>query len=82
MVFVADPDGSAILLKLDPDPHHIQNSEALRRLKMEPWTVESSRFKMGPWRVRTPVVADWHHFDERQDPDPHLFHADPQPCFF
>jgi hypothetical protein len=38
-----------------------------------PWTltVEAWRLKMEPWRVCRPVVADSHHFDEEQDPDPH-----------
>jgi hypothetical protein len=26
---------------------------------------------MEPWRVYRPVVADSHHLDEEQDPDPH-----------
>ncbi len=26
---------------------------------------------MEPWMVCRPVVADSHHFDEAQDPDPH-----------
>jgi hypothetical protein len=28
--------------------------------------------KWSPWSVYRPVVADSHHFDEEQDPDPHL----------
>jgi hypothetical protein len=27
---------------------------------------------MEQWRVCRPVVADWRHFDEEQDPDRHL----------
>jgi hypothetical protein len=29
------------------------------------------RFKMEPWRLCKPVVADSDPFDEEQDPDPH-----------
>jgi hypothetical protein len=28
--------------------------------------------KRSPWSVYRPAVADSHHFDEEQDPDPHL----------
>jgi hypothetical protein len=34
-------------------------------------TMEAWRLKIEPWRVCSPVVADSHHFDEKQDPDPH-----------
>ncbi len=27
--------------------------------------------KREPWGLGSPVVADSHHFDEEQDPDPH-----------
>ncbi len=39
--------------------------EKLQRLKIEPWMLA-----MKVWRVFRPVVADSHHFDEEQDPDP------------
>ncbi len=45
----------------------------------------SERFKMEAWGVggsvlRRPVVADLHHFDEGQDPDPHQSEStDPDP---
>ncbi len=29
------------------------------------------QLKIKPWRILKPVVADSHHFDEEQDPDPH-----------
>jgi hypothetical protein len=53
---------------------------------MELWTltVEAWRLKMEPWMVCRPVVADSHHSDEKQDPNPHLSeksdhcNADPQ----
>jgi hypothetical protein len=32
--------------------------------------MEAWRIKMEPWRVCRTVVADSHHFDEEQDPDP------------
>jgi hypothetical protein len=58
-------------------------------LKMDPWravdassTVESRRIKME--RVPRPVVADSHHFDEKQDQDPHQSERrdpDTQHCF-
>jgi hypothetical protein len=37
-----------------------------------PWTLTmvARRLKMELWRVYRPVVADSHHFDEEQDPDP------------
>ncbi len=46
------------------------------RIKMEPWRAlyapnRGMRLKMEPRRVCRPVVADLHHFDEEQDPDPH-----------
>jgi hypothetical protein len=45
------------------------------RPQMEAWG-----FKMEPWRVCRPVVADCHHFDEKQDPDPHSSEKlDPDP---
>jgi hypothetical protein len=34
-------------------------------LKMEVW-----RLRVEPRRVYRPVIADWNHFDEKQDPDP------------
>jgi hypothetical protein len=35
---------------------------------------------MDAWRVRRPVVADLHHFDEEHDPDPHQSESsDPDP---
>ncbi len=35
---------------------------------------------MEPWRVCRPVVADLHHLDEEQDPDPYLSaKLDPDP---
>jgi hypothetical protein len=40
-----------------------------------PWThsMEACRIKkIVPWRVCRPLVADSHHFDEEQDPDPHI----------
>jgi hypothetical protein len=37
-----------------------------RTLTMEAW-----RLKMEPWTVYRPVVADFYHFDEEQDPVPH-----------
>jgi hypothetical protein len=43
--------------------------------QMEAW-----RLKMEPWRACRPVVADSHHLDEEQDPDPHCsekLHPDP-----
>jgi hypothetical protein len=49
---------------------------------MEPWTlkVEALSLRMEPWRVCRPKVADSHHFDEEQDPDPHLNEkSDPDP---
>jgi hypothetical protein len=33
--------------------------------------VEAWRLKMEPWRVYKPVIADFHHFDEEQDQEPH-----------
>ncbi len=33
--------------------------------------MEAQSFKMLTWRVYIPVVADLHHFDKKQDPDPH-----------
>ncbi len=30
----------------------------------------SWRLRMEPWRICRPAVADSHHFDEEQDPDP------------
>ncbi len=30
------------------------------------------RLKKEPWRAYRPELADFHHFDEEQDPDPHL----------
>jgi hypothetical protein len=30
------------------------------------------RLKIKPWMVYKPVIADFHHFEEEQDPDPHL----------
>ncbi len=43
---------------------------------MEPWRAlyahnRGMRLKMEPRRVCRTVVADLHHFDEEQDPDPH-----------
>jgi hypothetical protein len=32
--------------------------------------MEAWRFKMEPWRVCRPVVAESHHFEEEKDPDP------------
>jgi hypothetical protein len=56
---------------------------------MKPWTLtmEVERLKMESLRVCRPVVADSHHFDEEQDPDPHLsekldpdlYESDPDP---
>jgi hypothetical protein len=58
--------------KLDLDPLQSKNSESFEAQYM---TVEgrvwSWRLKMTPWRVSRPVVAEFHHFDEEQDPDPH-----------
>ncbi len=35
---------------------------------------------MEPWRVFKPLVADSHHCDEEQDPDPHQSeNLDPDP---
>jgi hypothetical protein len=42
-------------------------------MKSRRLTVETWKLKMEPsWSVWRPVVADLHHFDEEQDPDPHL----------
>jgi hypothetical protein len=42
--------------------------------------MEAWRFKMKPRRVCRAVVADSHHFDEKQDPDPDLSEKlDPDP---
>ncbi len=44
---------------------------------MEPW-----RLEMEPWKVSN-TVADLHHYDEEQDPDPHQSensYPDPQNC--
>ncbi len=50
--------------------------QELQRLKTEPWgpIMETWRLKWGPgeWRVCRPVIDDSDHFDEEQDPDPHL----------
>jgi hypothetical protein len=32
--------------------------------------IELLRLKIEPWRIYSPVVANSHHFDEGQDPDP------------
>jgi hypothetical protein len=32
--------------------------------------MEAWRLTNEPWRACRPVVADLHHFDEEQDPDP------------
>jgi hypothetical protein len=54
------------------------------RLNIE--TVEGLRrrggvSKMVAWRVCVPLFADSHHFDEEQDPDPHLSEkSDQDPC--
>jgi hypothetical protein len=34
-------------------------------------TTEAWRLKMELWRVYRPVVADFHHFEEELDPEPH-----------
>ncbi len=44
---------------------------------MKPWTLT-----MEAWSVWRRVIADLHHFDEEQDPDPFKSDADPQPCEF
>jgi hypothetical protein len=37
---------------------------------------------MEPWRLYISVFTDSHHFDEEQDPDPHLREKkDPDPHF-
>ncbi len=79
----SEPHGSASFLeagtgsaleskKLDLDPLQGKNSESFeaqnRTVEGRVW---SWRLKMTPWRVSRPVVAEFHHFDEEQDPDPH-----------
>jgi hypothetical protein len=33
--------------------------------------MEASRLKTEPWSVCRQIVAEQHHFDEEQDPEPH-----------
>jgi hypothetical protein len=42
--------------------------------------IEAWRLKIEPWEVYRPEVADSHHFDKGQDPDPHYSEkSDPYP---
>ncbi len=46
---------------------------------MEHWRAldaNNGSVKVEPRRVCRPVIADLHHFDEAQDPDPHPHHSD------
>jgi hypothetical protein len=58
-----DPDKSE---KLDPDPDPHWSRRELWTLTMEVWTGS----QLSPGRAFLPMVADLHHFDEGQDPDP------------
>jgi hypothetical protein len=60
---------------LDPDPHQSQNSGTVE-LKMESWRVLDAhnggvKYQNGAVGLYLPVVADLHHRNEKQDPDPH-----------
>ncbi len=76
--------GAVLFWKLDPDPHWSEKLDldplsgfrSFRCVKLSgggSWTLtmEAWRLKIEPWRVCSPVVADSHLFDEKQDPDPH-----------
>ncbi len=48
-------------------------------IRMESWIRIHNRgmeVKMEPWRVCRSVVADSHHLDEEQDPDPHMHESE------
>jgi hypothetical protein len=47
--------------KLDPDPDQSK--------KPDPDMHQSQKMDPDPWKVGMPVVADFHHFDDEQDPD-------------
>jgi hypothetical protein len=75
--------------KLDPDSHQSESRiririkvkiQELRRLKMEPWRAVDAH--NGDMETQNGVVVAGflHHFDEEQDPDPHLSErTDPDP---
>jgi hypothetical protein len=44
----------------------VKNQE-LSRLNLEPWTLKTEAWRGSKWR---PIVADSHHLDEEQNPDP------------
>jgi hypothetical protein len=82
-----DQLGSALFLEAGPESGSALKSKfkSFRGLKYSrewPWTLtmEAWRFKMEPWRVYRPVVADSHYFAEELDPDPHYSKKlDPDP---
>jgi hypothetical protein len=63
----------------DPDPHvsalfflEAGSGSALKSLG-GPWmlTIKAWRPKMEPWKLWREEVADFHHLDKEQDPNPH-----------
>jgi hypothetical protein len=52
-----------------PDPHHFGKLDPDQSKKPDPDTHQRQKGDPDPWRVCMPVVADFHHFDEEQDPD-------------
>ncbi len=70
--------------KLDPDLNNFRSFRGSKWSHGGPWTLKmlAWRIKMEPWRLYISVFTDSHHFDEEQDPDPHLREKkDPDPHF-
>jgi hypothetical protein len=63
-----------LIEKLDPDPHKSQNTGVLEAHNRAVEAVEAHsegwRLKMELWMVFRPLVADSHHIDEEQNPNP------------
>ncbi len=59
--------------KTDLDPYQLQSKKPDQNGAMEGLVCSQQRHEaqMEQRRACRPVVADWHHFDEEQDPDPH-----------
>jgi hypothetical protein len=66
---VPDPLGSALFLEAGSGSAFKSQFRTFRGSKMELWRAVDAQ-NGGPEGLR-PVVADSHHLDEEQDPDPH-----------